>query len=120
MHIMWFTERAYHHVPEDEVLKLRSFFGVSNTFFDPQEGAQLLNQYLDEKIYSDELGTFDGVTHGRQNFRRVLLGVVPVQLCTLREVVEPESHHRQWVLDVVCHACRQLANNFQFLRLDQL
>ena len=25
MHIMWFTERAYHYVPEDEVLKLRSF-----------------------------------------------------------------------------------------------
>ena len=50
MHIMWFTERAYHHVPEDEVLKLRSFFGVSNKFFDPQKGAQLLNQYLDEKI----------------------------------------------------------------------
>ena len=60
MHIMWFTERAYHHVPEDEVLKLRSFFGVPNRFFDPQKGAQLLNQYLDEKIYSDELGTFDG------------------------------------------------------------
>jgi hypothetical protein len=61
VHIMWFTERAYHHVPEDEVLKLRSFFGVPNRFFDPQKGAQLLNQYLDEKIYSDELGTFDGV-----------------------------------------------------------
>src|SRR6266851_3484052 len=25
---MWFTERAYHHVPEDEVLKLHSFYGV--------------------------------------------------------------------------------------------
>ena len=37
MHIMWFTERAYHHVPEDEVLKLRSFFGVPNKFFDPQK-----------------------------------------------------------------------------------
>jgi len=34
---------------------------VPNRFFFPQKGAQLLNQYLDEKIYSDELGTFDGV-----------------------------------------------------------
>jgi alkanesulfonate monooxygenase SsuD/methylene tetrahydromethanopterin reductase-like flavin-dependent oxidoreductase (luciferase family) len=60
MHIMFFTERAYHAVPEDEVLKRRSFFGVPNKFFDAQKGSELLNMYLDEKIYCDELG-FDGV-----------------------------------------------------------
>ena len=76
MHIMWFTERAYHHVPEDEVLKLRSFFGVSNKFFDPQKGAQLLNQYLDEKIYSDELGTFDGVMLNEHHGTPFCMGAV--------------------------------------------
>jgi alkanesulfonate monooxygenase SsuD/methylene tetrahydromethanopterin reductase-like flavin-dependent oxidoreductase (luciferase family) len=76
MHIMWFTERAYHHVPEDEVLKLRSFFGVSNRFFDPQKGAQLLNQYLDEKIYSDELGTFDGVMLNEHHGTPFCMGAV--------------------------------------------
>jgi len=47
MHIMFFTERAYHAVPEDEVLKRRSFFGVPNKFFDAQKGSELLNMYLD-------------------------------------------------------------------------
>src|SRR5437899_1647266 len=73
---MWFTERAYHHVPEDEVLKLRSFFGVPNKFFDAQKGAQLLNQYLDEKIYTDELGTFDGVMLNEHHGTPFCLGAV--------------------------------------------
>ncbi|MBV8054889.1 MAG: LLM class flavin-dependent oxidoreductase, partial [Deltaproteobacteria bacterium] len=63
MHIMFFTERAYHGNPEvleNEIFKRRSFFGVPNKFFDAQKGAQLLNEYIDEKILCDELG-FDGV-----------------------------------------------------------
>ena len=49
MHMMWFTERAYHYDPEEEpekyrllenqVLKLRSFFGTPNRFFDPGNAA---------------------------------------------------------------------------------
>ena len=75
MHIMWFTERAYHHVPEDEVLKRRSFFGVPNTFFDAAKGAVLLNQYLDEKIYTDELG-FDGVMLNEHHGTPFCMGAV--------------------------------------------
>jgi len=76
MHIMWFTERAYHYVPEDEVLKRRSFFGVPNKFFDAPKGAQLLNQYLDEKIYTDELGTFDGVMLNEHHGTPFCMGAV--------------------------------------------
>src|SRR5712692_1906945 len=72
---MWFTERAYHHVPEDEVLKLHSFFGIPNTYFDPAKGAQLLNQYLDEKLYSDELG-FDGVMLNEHHGTPFCMGAV--------------------------------------------
>jgi alkanesulfonate monooxygenase SsuD/methylene tetrahydromethanopterin reductase-like flavin-dependent oxidoreductase (luciferase family) len=61
MHIMSFSERAYIHVPEDEIIKNgSSYFGVPNTYFDPQKGSQLLNEYLDERVYAEELG-FDGV-----------------------------------------------------------
>src|SRR5271154_2137980 len=60
MHIMYFTERPYLYVPEDEVLKIQSFFGVPNRYFDPVKGAQLLNEYLDDKVIAEELG-FDGV-----------------------------------------------------------
>jgi hypothetical protein len=41
MHIMFFTERAYHGNPEvleNEIFKRRSFFGVPNKFFDAQKG----------------------------------------------------------------------------------
>ena len=75
MHIMFFTERAYHAVPEDEVFKRRSFFGVPNTFFDPQKGAQLLNEYIDEKIYCDELG-FDGVMLNEHHGTPFCMGAV--------------------------------------------
>ncbi len=75
MHIMFFTERAYHAVPEDEVLKRRSFFGVPNTFLDRQQGAQFLNEYLDEKIYCDELG-FDGVMLNEHHGTPFCMGAV--------------------------------------------
>jgi len=72
---MFFTERAYHAVPEDEVFKRRSFFGVPNTFFDAQKGAQLLNEYIDEKIYCDELG-FDGVMLNEHHGTPFCMGAV--------------------------------------------
>jgi len=72
---MFFTERAYHAVPEDEVFKRRSFFGVPNKFFDAQKGAQLLNEYIDEKIYCDELG-FDGVMLNEHHGTPFCMGAV--------------------------------------------
>ncbi|MDO8434344.1 MAG: LLM class flavin-dependent oxidoreductase [Candidatus Binatus sp.] len=59
MHIMYFTERPYRHVSNDEIIK-NGFFGLPNQQFDAQKGAQLLNEYLDEKTLAEELG-FDGV-----------------------------------------------------------
>ena len=58
MHIMYFTERPYRAVPNDEVIK-NGFFGIPNKHFDPNKGSQLLNEYLDEKILAEQLG-FDG------------------------------------------------------------
>src|SRR5665213_3673276 len=60
MHIMYFTERPYRDVPEDEVIRNRSFFGVPNRFYDAKIGARLYNEYLDEDVYAEEVG-FDGV-----------------------------------------------------------
>jgi len=61
MHVMAFSERPHSYVPEDEVIKNGpSYFGVPNTFFDAQKSAKLLNEYLDEMVYAEELG-FDGV-----------------------------------------------------------
>ncbi len=60
MHIMCFTERPYYHVPEDEIIKNASYFGVPNTHFDPVKGSELLNRYFDEAVYAEEMG-FDGI-----------------------------------------------------------
>jgi alkanesulfonate monooxygenase SsuD/methylene tetrahydromethanopterin reductase-like flavin-dependent oxidoreductase (luciferase family) len=85
MHIMWFTERQYHYDPEIEpekslklerqILRNRSFFGLPNQNFDPQQGSLLLNQYLDEKIYSEELG-FDGLMLNEHHGTPFCLGSV--------------------------------------------
>ena len=60
MHIMFFTERPYYHVPEDEIIKLASYFGIPNTHFDPVRGSELYHSYLDEACYAEEVG-FDGI-----------------------------------------------------------
>src|SRR5579859_6736678 len=59
MHIMYFTERPYRYVSNDEIIKT-GFFGIENTALDPVKGGQLYNEYFDERIYAEELG-FDGV-----------------------------------------------------------
>ena len=87
MHFMWFTERAYHYDPdvdpekyrayENEVIRKRSFFATPNEFFEPEVAAKLLNQYLDEKIYTDaELMNFDGVMLNEHHGNPFCLGAV--------------------------------------------
>ena len=54
MHFMWFTERAYHYMPdedpekyrvyENEVIRKRSFFATPNELFEPEVASKLLNQ----------------------------------------------------------------------------
>ncbi len=98
MHIMWFTERAYHYDPETEpekhrrlenqIIRNRSFFGTPNEFFEPAHGAKLLNQYLDEKIYSDELG-FDGLMLNEHHATPFCLGsVMDVEAAILARVTK--------------------------------
>ena len=61
MHIMMFSERPHSYIPEDVIIKNgMSYFGVPNTLFDAQKSSRLLNEYLDEMVYGEELG-FDGV-----------------------------------------------------------
>ena len=87
MHFMWFTERAYHYDLEtdpgkyrdlkNEVIRKRSFYGTPNRFFERLHGAKLLNQYLDEKIYTDaELLNFDGVMLNEHHGTPFCLGAV--------------------------------------------
>ena len=60
MHIMYFTERPYPYVAEDEIIRNGGSWGLPNQLFDPVKGGQMYNRYFDEKIYAEEVG-FDGV-----------------------------------------------------------
>lgn len=75
MHIMHFTERPYKYVPEEEVIKNRSFFGVPNKFYDAKLGADLYNEYIDEAIYAEEVG-FDAIMLNEHHGNPFCMGAV--------------------------------------------
>ena len=75
MHLMYFTERPYRDVPEEEVIRNRSFFGVPNRFYDPEVGARLYNEYLDEACYAEEVG-FDGIMLNEHHGTPFCMGAV--------------------------------------------
>jgi alkanesulfonate monooxygenase SsuD/methylene tetrahydromethanopterin reductase-like flavin-dependent oxidoreductase (luciferase family) len=75
MHFMYFTERPYREVSEDEIIKNRSFFGVPNRLFDREVGARLYNEYIDENCYAEEVG-FDGVMLNEHHGTPFCMGAV--------------------------------------------
>ena len=75
MHVAYFTERPYRSVPEDVVIRNKAFFGVPNTYFDPEQGAEDYNYYLDEYCYAEELG-FDGVALNEHHGNPFCMGSV--------------------------------------------
>src|SRR5260370_25014820 len=79
MHMMYFSERPYHPVDE-EILLRNGYWGIPNKYFDPAVGARLYNEYLDEDVLAEEVG-FDGIMLNEHH------GLV---LC-MRAVVDVES-----------------------------
>lgn len=97
MKIFWFTERAYHDEDpvklrelEDAVISAQSFWGTPNSYFDPKVGAKLLNQYLDEKVYTDEhLQEFDGVMLNEHHGNPFCLGsIMDVEAAILARITK--------------------------------
>jgi alkanesulfonate monooxygenase SsuD/methylene tetrahydromethanopterin reductase-like flavin-dependent oxidoreductase (luciferase family) len=72
---MYFTERPYRDVPEDEVIKNRAFFGVPNRFFDRDVGSRLYNEYLDEMVYAEDVG-FDSIMLNEHHGTPFCMGAV--------------------------------------------
>jgi alkanesulfonate monooxygenase SsuD/methylene tetrahydromethanopterin reductase-like flavin-dependent oxidoreductase (luciferase family) len=75
MILMYFTERPYRYVPEDEVIKHGGFFGLPNKFFDAEKGAQLYDEYLDEALFAEEAG-FDAIMLNEHHGTPFCLGAV--------------------------------------------
>ena len=92
MHIMYFTERPYRDVPEDEVIKNRSFFGVPNSFYDAEVGARLYNEYLDEDVYAEEVG-FDAIMLNEHHGNPFCMGsVMNVEAAILARITKQGAH----------------------------
>ena len=64
MQVGYFTERPYRWLPEEEILKNRAFFAISNRFFDREKAADDYNYYIDEYCYAEDLG-FDALARVR-------------------------------------------------------
>lgn len=75
MILMYFTERPYRYVPEDEVIKHGGFFGLPNKFFDAEKGAQLFDEYLNEAAFAEEAG-FDAIMLNEHHGTPFCLGAV--------------------------------------------
>jgi alkanesulfonate monooxygenase SsuD/methylene tetrahydromethanopterin reductase-like flavin-dependent oxidoreductase (luciferase family) len=75
MQLMYFTERPYRDVSEDELIKNRAYFALSNKFFDREVGARLYNEYLDEMVYAEEVG-FDSIMLNEHHGTPFCMGAV--------------------------------------------
>jgi alkanesulfonate monooxygenase SsuD/methylene tetrahydromethanopterin reductase-like flavin-dependent oxidoreductase (luciferase family) len=75
MQVGYFTERPYRWLPEEEILKNRAFFAISNKFFDREKAADDYNYYLDEYCYAEDLG-FDVVALNEHHGNPICMGSV--------------------------------------------
>jgi alkanesulfonate monooxygenase SsuD/methylene tetrahydromethanopterin reductase-like flavin-dependent oxidoreductase (luciferase family) len=75
MQVGYFTERPYRWLPEEEVLRNRAFFAISNKFFDRERAADDYNYYIDEYCYAEDLG-FDVVALNEHHGNPICMGSV--------------------------------------------
>ena len=75
MQVGYFTERPYRWLPEEEILKNRAFFAISNRFFDREKAADDYNYYIDEYCYAEDLG-FDALALNEHHGNPICMGSV--------------------------------------------
>ena len=75
MEFVYFTERPYRGLSEDEILANGSFFGISNARFDRALAADDYNRYLDQYDYAERVG-FDGVALNEHHGNPFCMGAV--------------------------------------------
>ena len=96
MHIMMFTERPYYGVPEDEIIRNASYFGIPNEHFNPEAGGRLYNSYFDEAVYAEQMG-FDGVMLNEHHGTPFCMGaVMNIEAAVLARITE-RSRSCCWV-----------------------
>lgn len=86
MQLGYFTERPYRHLDEDEILRNRAFFGVSNSHFDRKAASNDYNYYMDEYCYAEELD-FDVLALNEHHGNPICMGnVMNVEAAVLARI----------------------------------
>jgi len=75
MQVGYFTERPYRWLPEEQILKNRAFFAISNRFFDREKAADDYQYCLDEYCYAEDLG-FDVLALNEHHGNPICMGSV--------------------------------------------
>jgi alkanesulfonate monooxygenase SsuD/methylene tetrahydromethanopterin reductase-like flavin-dependent oxidoreductase (luciferase family) len=88
MQFVYFTERPYRGLTEDEVLAKGAFFGFPNARFDRELAAADFNHYLDQFQYAETVG-FDGVALNEHHGNPFCMGsVVNMEAAVLARITE--------------------------------
>jgi alkanesulfonate monooxygenase SsuD/methylene tetrahydromethanopterin reductase-like flavin-dependent oxidoreductase (luciferase family) len=88
MQFVYFSERPYRGLSEDEVLANGAFFGMSNAHFDRALAASDFRHYLDQYEYAEALG-FDGVALNEHHGNPFCMGsVVNIEAAILARITE--------------------------------
>ncbi len=75
MQVGYFTERPYRWIPDEEILRNRGFFAISNRFYDREKASDDYHYYLDEYCYAEDLG-FDLLALNEHHGNPICMGSV--------------------------------------------
>jgi alkanesulfonate monooxygenase SsuD/methylene tetrahydromethanopterin reductase-like flavin-dependent oxidoreductase (luciferase family) len=85
---VYFTERPYRGLSEDEILANGSFFGITNSRFDRELAASDYRHYLDQFQYAEAVG-FDGLALNEHHGNPFCMGaVVNIEAAILARITE--------------------------------
>ena len=88
MQLIYFTERPYRGLAEEDVFANGYWYGISNGLFDPALAHADYNYYLDELTYAEELG-FDGLALNEHHGNPFCMGgIVDVEAAILARITK--------------------------------
>jgi alkanesulfonate monooxygenase SsuD/methylene tetrahydromethanopterin reductase-like flavin-dependent oxidoreductase (luciferase family) len=88
MDIVYFTERPYRGLSEEEILEHGSYFSMPNTRFDPKLASEDYHAYHDECVLAEQVG-FDGIALNEHHGNPFCMGsVLNIEAAVLSRLTE--------------------------------
>jgi alkanesulfonate monooxygenase SsuD/methylene tetrahydromethanopterin reductase-like flavin-dependent oxidoreductase (luciferase family) len=88
MHFVYFTERPYRGLSEDEILEHGAYFSIPNSRFDPVLASDDYNEYMDQYLLAEKVG-FDGIALNEHHGNPFCMGsVLNIEAAALARITE--------------------------------